>query len=54
MAPKKPPDDPAQAARFVETAKALGVDESGKAFARALDAIVPPKRSQEKRTARRK
>ena len=31
--------------RFVETAKALKVDESGMAFERALDKVVPKVRS---------
>jgi hypothetical protein len=35
--------DPAQYARFLETAKKLGADESGAAFERALDAILPKK-----------
>ena len=39
--PNPPPDDAAQAARFIEAAKAAEVDKTGKAFARALDAIVP-------------
>jgi hypothetical protein len=33
-----------QAERFKETARKLGVDESGEAFERALQSIVPPKR----------
>lgn len=41
--PKAEPDDPVQSGRFVESAKALGVDESGKAFKRALDALLPKK-----------
>jgi hypothetical protein len=39
--PNPPPDDAEQAARFIEAAKALEADKSGKAFARALDVIVP-------------
>jgi len=34
-----------QAERFIEAARAAGVDESGKEFERALKKIVPPKRS---------
>ena len=30
--PKGKPDNPAQSKRFIEAAKRLGVDESGKAF----------------------
>lgn len=38
--PKPEPDDKEQSQRFVETAKALGVDESGKAFQSSLKKIV--------------
>lgn len=42
MPKKKSKDTPAeQSRRFVETAKALGVDESGKAFERAVSVIAP-------------
>jgi hypothetical protein len=34
--PKTDPDNKAQSARFIAAAKALGADESGKAFERAL------------------
>ena len=37
-----------QSKRFVETAKALEVDESGKSFAKAMKAIAPQKSSQKK------
>jgi len=40
---KAKPDDPVQSARFVEAAKQLGVDESGEAFKRALNTLLPPK-----------
>ena len=41
--PAKPPNEnKAQSAMFLATAKKLEVDESGKAFERALDAIVLP------------
>lgn len=41
----KPPDlkGKTQFERFVETAKALEVDESGAAFERAMKVIAPPK-----------
>jgi hypothetical protein len=39
------PDNPAQSARFIAAAKSLGVDESGKDFERAMDKIVPRKKS---------
>ena len=41
--PKGKPDNPAQSKRFIEAAKALGVDESGEAFKRAMDKLVPKK-----------
>jgi hypothetical protein len=37
------PDDPAQSKRFVETAREIEADETGEAFRRALEKIVPPK-----------
>jgi hypothetical protein len=42
---RKPPkrDNPAQSRKFIEAAKKLGVDESGEAFNRALDKLVPKK-----------
>jgi hypothetical protein len=36
-------EDKAQSDRFVKAAKELGVDESGQAFERAMDALVPRK-----------
>jgi hypothetical protein len=48
---KAEPDDPAQSARFIEAAKSLGVDESGEAFKRALDAVLPRKVARKKRKA---
>ena len=43
MPKKKSKDTPAeQSRRFVETVKALGVDESGKAFDRAFGVIAKP------------
>lgn len=33
-----------QSARFIETARAIGVDESGKSFEKAIREIVPSKR----------
>jgi len=38
----KPPDHTKQSQRFIETAKALKVDESGKEFDRALSVIIAP------------
>jgi hypothetical protein len=34
----------AQAERFIETARSIGVDESGKEFEHALKQLVPPKK----------
>jgi hypothetical protein len=41
---KRKPDNPEQFERFVETARKLGVDESGRAFAQAFEKIVPPRK----------
>ena len=35
--------DKRQSERFVETARKLGADESGKSFERAFEKLVPPK-----------
>jgi hypothetical protein len=43
---RTPTTDPAQSARFLETAKNLGVDESGGAFEKALDVLVPKQRGK--------
>ena len=37
------PDNPAQSKRFIEEARKLGVDESGEAFRKAIDKLVPKK-----------
>ncbi len=43
--PKPKPDDPEQSRRFIDAAKAAGVDETGKEFERALKKIAErPKR----------
>jgi hypothetical protein len=41
--PKGKPDNPAQSRRFIEAAKALGVDESPLAFDEALRKLLTPK-----------
>jgi hypothetical protein len=41
---KQKDTDPYQSERFIETARKLGVDESGKSFVQAFEKIVPPKR----------
>ena len=42
--PKPKPDDPAQSKRFIEKAREAGADESGKAFERVFQSLVPPKK----------
>ena len=42
--PKGKPDNPAQSKRFIEAARKLGVDESGKAFDKAIRDLIKPKR----------
>jgi hypothetical protein len=46
MPRKKPPDpgEKSQRERFIETARELEADETGEAFERAFNKIVPPKR----------
>jgi hypothetical protein len=39
----KPKDDKPQIERFKETARQLGVDESGEEFLRMVRKVVPPK-----------
>lgn len=39
------PDNPEQSKRFIEAARQIEADETGEAFRRALEKIVPPKRS---------
>lgn len=39
--------DPEQYERFLEAARGLGCDESGEAFERALDRILPPRKPGE-------
>jgi len=48
---KREPDDKEQSARFVETARQLESDESGKQFARALRRIAPKKAAKKKARA---
>ena len=40
--PNPPPDDKEQAKRFIDSAKALEADESGRQFEAALKIVVPP------------
>jgi hypothetical protein len=46
---KLEPDDKAQSSRFVETARALEADESGKRFQQALKIVVSPAKKKAKR-----
>lgn len=39
--PETKPDNPEQSKRFEETARELGVDESGAAFYLLLDTVLP-------------
>ena len=41
---RRKPDNPAQSKRFIESAKALGLDPSGKAFERVIDELLPTKK----------
>lgn len=38
---KVKPDNPAQSRRFIESAKALGLDESGEDFEKAINKLLP-------------
>lgn len=42
----KTPKDKAQSARFIKTARTLGVDESGRPFMEALHKIMPEEKKQ--------
>ena len=46
--PNPPPDDAAKAARFIEAAKVLETDKTGKNFLRAVDVIVPTEEQKKK------
>jgi hypothetical protein len=52
--PKPEPFDPEQSKRFVENAKALDAEPSGKAFARAFKNLVPQKTRGGRRKAAKK
>ena len=52
--PKPRPDDTQQCDRFIDTAKALRVDESGNVFEHALELVIPPTLSLEKPAAEMK
>lgn len=55
MPKKKSKDTPAaQSRRFVETAKALRVDESGKAFESALGVVIPKPSARRSRPSSKK
>jgi hypothetical protein len=44
--PKPKLTDKEQSERFIETARELGVDESGRAFEKTFEKIMPPKESE--------
>jgi|HubBroStandDraft_1064217.scaffolds.fasta_scaffold91215_2 hypothetical protein len=44
---KRKPDESIQSARFIETAKAAGADETGKEFERMFKKIVKRKKQHE-------
>lgn len=46
--PKPKFTDKAQSERFIETSRKLGVEETGEAFERAFEKIVPSKRASER------
>lgn len=41
---RPPPDDPEQSQRFEQAARELGVDESGKAFKKAVRKVIPKRK----------
>ena len=48
----RPKDEKPQFERFVETVRKVGADETDEALEKALDKIVPPKRSKQRITKR--
>ncbi len=46
--PKAPEKEKSQRERFIETARAVGVDESGREFDRALARLVPSRAKVER------
>lgn len=44
---KPQPNDDEQSKRFIETAKELASDESGKEFERVFGVIIPPKKEKQ-------
>jgi hypothetical protein len=51
---KKQKDNPEQSRRFEETARELGVDESGKTFERVFKTVLPKKPDRSGDRARKK
>lgn len=45
----KPPDQAKQSQRFVETAKALEVEDGGKSFENAIKKVLPKKKPRTRR-----
>jgi hypothetical protein len=50
--PKPRFTDKAESERFIEAARKLGIEETGEAFERAFEKIVPPKQPIRKSTFR--
>ena len=48
--PKHKPDEKPQKDRFLEKARELEADETGEAFERAFEKIVPPKHTKKSTT----
>lgn len=44
--PKGEPDKPPQSRKFIEAAKALGVDEDGVTFSKVMDNLLKPKKGR--------
>lgn len=49
----RPEAERTQAERFLETAREIGADETGEAFERAIERIVPPKRPAASKAGKR-
>ena len=47
LTPEPVADNPEQSKRFVEAARELGIEETGAAYDRALDRILPPRKPGE-------
>jgi hypothetical protein len=52
QSPKRPPDDPEQSKRFIETAEEVGADSDEEALERAFKKIGPQKHPPPKEDSR--